>query len=89
MRASRPQGALDPPPTDAAIRKGLEGVSPSGSDPRPDLEQLSIPTLWLYGGEDKTVYATQSVQILERLPSPPTLRVFRAAGHFILDTPTA
>jgi uncharacterized protein len=81
------QGALSPPPSDAAIRKGLEGVAPSGFDPRPDLERLSIPTLWLYGREDKTVYAPQSVAILEALPSKPTIRVFPGAGHFILDTP--
>ena len=81
------QGALSPPPSDDAIRKGLEGVAPSGFDPRPDLERLSIPTLWLYGREDKTIYAPQSVAVLETLPSKPTIRIFPASGHFILDTP--
>lgn len=81
------QGALAPPPTDGAIRQGLEGIAPSGFDPRPDLERLSIPTLWLYGREDKTIYAPQSVEVLESLPSKPTVRIFPAAGHFILDTP--
>jgi len=81
------QGALAPPPTDAEIRSGLEGVAPSGFDPRPDLQKLSIPTLWLYGREDKTIYAPQSVEVLESLPSKPTVKVFPAAGHFVLDTP--
>jgi pimeloyl-ACP methyl ester carboxylesterase len=81
------QGALAPPPTEAAIRAGLEGIAPSGFDPRPDLERLSIPSLWLYGREDKTVYAPQSAEVLESLPSNPTIRIFPAAGHFILDTP--
>lgn len=81
------QGALAPPPTDAEIRSGLEGVTPSGFDPRPDLQRLSIPTLWLYGREDKTVYAPQSAEVLETLPSKPTVRIFPAAGHFVLDTP--
>jgi uncharacterized protein len=81
------QGALAPPPTDGAIRQGLEGIAPSGFDPRPDLERLSIPTLWLYGREDKTIYAPQSIEVLESLPSKPTVRIFPAAGHFILDTP--
>jgi pimeloyl-ACP methyl ester carboxylesterase len=80
-------GALSPPPTDAAIRKGLDGVAPSGFDPRPDLQRLSIPTLWLFGREDKSVYTPQSVEILEALPTKPTIRVFPAAGHFVLDTP--
>ena len=81
------QGALAPPPTDAEIQKQLEGFAPSGHDPRPDLRRLSIPTLWLYGREDKTVYAPQSVAVLESLPSKPTVRVFPGAGHFVLDTP--
>ena len=80
-------GELDPPPTDAAIREGLEGMPPSGFDPRADLERLSIPTLWLFGAEDKSVYTPQSVEILEALPTKPTIRVFPRTGHFILDTP--
>jgi uncharacterized protein len=80
-------GLLNPPPTDAAIRKQLEGVGPSGFDPRADLDRLSIPTLWLFGRQDKSVYAPQSVAILQALPTKPTIRVFPAAGHFILDTP--
>jgi pimeloyl-ACP methyl ester carboxylesterase len=80
-------GQLDPPPTDAAIRNALERFVPSGFDPRPDLERLSIPTLWLFGGEDKSVYTPQSVEILEALPTKPTIRVFPRTGHFILDTP--
>jgi pimeloyl-ACP methyl ester carboxylesterase len=80
-------GAVEPPPSDAAIREFLDRVAPSGFDPRPDLERLSIPTLWLFGREDKSVYTPQSVQILESLPTEPTIRVFRAAGHFVLDTP--
>ena len=81
------QGSIQPPPTDEAIEKALAGAQPSGFDPRPDLERLSIPTLWLFGREDKTVYAPQSVTILGALPNPPTIRVFPAAGHFLLDTP--
>ena len=80
-------GAIEPPPSDAAIRKFVAGVAPSGFDPRPELERLSIPTLWLFVREDKSVYAPQSVAILETLPTKPTIRVFPAAGHFVLDTP--
>jgi pimeloyl-ACP methyl ester carboxylesterase len=80
-------GQVSPPPTDDAIRKGLEGITPSGFDPRADLERLSIPTLWIFGREDKSVYTPQSVAILESLPTKPTIRVFPGAGHFVLDTP--
>ena len=80
-------GDLSPPPSDAAIRKDLEGIAPSGFDPHSDLEKLSIPTLWLFGREDKSVYAPQSVSILEALPTKPTIRVFPRAGHYLLDTP--
>lgn len=79
------QGATNP--TQAEIDRQLENVQPSGFDPRADLAALSIPTLWLYGREDKTVYAPQSVAVLAGLPSPPTVRVFPRAGHFVLDTP--
>ena len=80
-------GALAPPPTDDEIRRGLARVTPSGFDPRPDLERLSIATLWLFGREDKSVYTPQSVEILEALPTRPAIKVFAAADHFILDAP--
>jgi uncharacterized protein len=80
-------GGLQPPPSDEEIRRGLDGVAPSGFDPRPDLELLTIPTLWLFGREDKSVYTPQSVAILEALPTKPTIKVFPAADHFILDAP--
>ena len=74
-------------PTRAQIEEQLSGADPSGFDPRPDLEKLSIPTLWLFGSEDKSVYAAQSVEILKALPTPPEIEVFPRAGHFLLDTP--
>jgi pimeloyl-ACP methyl ester carboxylesterase len=74
-------------PTQAQIDQQLAGAAPTGFDPRPDLEKLSIPTLWLYGREDKVVYAPQSVEILQALPTPPEIKVFPGAGHFVLDTP--
>lgn len=79
------QGASSP--KQAQIDAQLAGVAPSGYDPRPDLVRLAIPTLWLFGREDKTIYVPQSVAILEGLPTAPTVRVFPGAGHFVLDTP--
>lgn len=80
-------GELEPPPTDARIRSTLNGFPPNGFDPRADLERLTIPTLWLFGRDDKTVYVPQTVAVLESLPTKPTIKVFPAAGHFVLDTP--
>lgn len=74
-------------PTRAQIEQQLTGAEPSGYDPRADLAKLSIPTLWLYGLEDKVVYAPQSVAVLRGLPTPPDIEVFPRSGHFLLDTP--
>jgi uncharacterized protein len=74
-------------PTRAQIEQQLEGAEPSGYDPRADLAKLSIPTLWLYGLEDKVVYARQSVAVLRALPTAPDIKVFPHSGHFLLDTP--
>jgi pimeloyl-ACP methyl ester carboxylesterase len=79
------QGATNPP--QARIDQQLASSQPSGFDPRADLATLSIPTLWLFGREDKTVYVPETVAVLERLPTRPTIRVFPRAGHFVLDTP--
>jgi uncharacterized protein len=79
------QGATSP--TQTQIDQQLANAQPSGFDPRADLASLSIPTLWLFGREDKTVYVPQSVAVLEALQARPTIRIFPRAGHFVLDTP--
>lgn len=81
-------GTVVPPPTAKRIRTTLETVSPSGYDPRRDLRRLRIPMLWLFGAQDKSVYAPQSVGILRSLHKPAfAIRVFPGAGHFLLNTP--
>jgi pimeloyl-ACP methyl ester carboxylesterase len=79
------QGATAP--SKARIDEQLANAQPSGFDPRPDLASLSIPTLWLFGAEDKAVYVPQTVGVLEGLPTRPAIRVFPRAGHFVLDPP--
>ena len=74
-------------PTAAQIEQQLAGATPSGFDPRADLAGLAIPTLWLFGREDKTIYVPQTVAVLQGLPTPPSVKVFPRAGHFVLDTP--
>lgn len=74
-------------PTQKQIDEQLTGAEPSGFDPRPDLEKLSIPTYWLFGREDKVVYVPQTLEILAGLPTPPATKVFPRAGHFVLEQP--
>jgi pimeloyl-ACP methyl ester carboxylesterase len=64
----------------------------SGSDPRPYLEQLRIPALWLYGTADREVPVDQSVALLDRLKAQGndfTVVTFPGAGHGLLDSPPA
>ena len=72
------QGANDP--TKAQIDEQLSGAEPSGFDPRPDLEKLTIPMLWLYGLEDKVVYAPQSVAVLQGAADAPDREDLPARG---------
>ncbi len=60
---------------------------PSGGDydPRPHLEQLLVPGLWIYGEEDRTIPARPSAEILEEvvttLAKPFTVMIFPGVGH--------
>lgn len=55
-----------------------------GFDPKPVLESLSIPGLWLFGGEDRSIPTPASVAILDQLIAsgkPYTHAVFPGMGH--------
>lgn len=56
-------------------------------DPRPYLEQLDIPVLWLYGEADKSVEAERSIGILNEIMRQGeydfTIRSFAGADHGI------
>jgi pimeloyl-ACP methyl ester carboxylesterase len=60
-------------------------------DPRPLLEEIDIPILWLYGSEDKSVSAAESVAILEEIQreykKDYTIRVFPGADHGLRVVP--
>ncbi len=62
---------------------------PSGADldPRPYLEQLQAPGLWIYGEEDRIVPAGPSAEILEDLVAtggrPFNIVIFPGVGHSI------
>lgn len=48
---------LDP----AEIERRLDAAGPSGFDPRPWLEQMAVPGLWIYGGLDLSIPVQRSV----------------------------
>jgi dienelactone hydrolase len=51
------------------IAKRLKDAGPSGFDPLPDLKQMTVPSLWLFGSEDDRVPVDESVAILDGLKS--------------------
>ena len=60
------------------------------ADPKPYLEQLRIPALWLYGTADREVSVDQSVALLTALKAQGkdfTVVTFPGAGHGLLDSP--
>jgi pimeloyl-ACP methyl ester carboxylesterase len=62
-------------------------------DPRPKLAQMTIPALWLYGENDKSVHAPECVEILNELNSDGskdwTIRMFANADHGVRVPPDA
>jgi len=58
-----------------------------GFDPRPILEQVSLPILWMYGDADKSVEPSRSIAILNDIlakqTKPWTIKTFPAADHGI------
>ena len=62
---------------------------PSGADldPRPFLEQLRVPGLWIYGADDRTIPSGPSAEILEEvattLAKPFTIVTFPGVGHSV------
>jgi uncharacterized protein len=60
-------GSNKPFPSKEEITKRLQDTNPSSADPKPYLEQLTIPALWLYGTADREVPVDQSVALLDGL----------------------
>jgi dipeptidyl aminopeptidase/acylaminoacyl peptidase len=79
-----------PFPSKEQVAKRLQDAGSSGADPKPYLEQLRIPALWLYGTADREVPVDQSVALLDRLTAQGkdvTVVTFPDAGHGLLDSP--
>jgi pimeloyl-ACP methyl ester carboxylesterase len=64
----------------------LEYGGPLGFDPRPTLERLDVPGLWLLGAQDRSIPTRETVAILDELARagrPYRWVVYPDAGHFI------
>jgi pimeloyl-ACP methyl ester carboxylesterase len=87
------EDAAAPPLTPQRKReldRELDDHGISGFDPRPFLARLTVPALWLYGGQDKSVPAARSASILRSLPGKRfDVVVYPRAGHGLLDVPAS
>jgi pimeloyl-ACP methyl ester carboxylesterase len=64
----------------------LEYRGPRGFDPRPHLERLDVPGLWLLGAQDRSIPTRETVAILAELAAsgrPYRWVVYPEHGHFI------
>lgn len=65
----------------------LDTLAPGGVDSRGALAHLTIPSLWLFGGEDNSIPTIKSVRALIALSQvgrPVTWRVFDGYGHILV-----
>ena len=60
------------------IEQALDRAGPSGFDPRPWLERMAVPGLWIYGSLDLSIPVDRSVRILEEVKT--------ALGRDLTDT---
>ena len=61
-----------------------------GFDPRPTLDSLPVPGLWLLGGDDRSIPTPHTVAILDELAArgrPFTRIVFPGADHSLRGAP--
>ena len=71
-------------PLDLAYKQLPSFTGERGFDPRPVLESVNVPGLWLLGGEDRSIPTPATVAILDELAArgKPFARVVIAgAGH--------
>jgi uncharacterized protein len=70
-------------------REILKRLHPSGFDQRPDLRQMAMPGLWIYGAKDLSQPTDRSVAVLHQLRDSGgkdfETVVFPDAGHGLLD----
>jgi pimeloyl-ACP methyl ester carboxylesterase len=81
----------EPRPSEAEIAEEIASWERSGFDPKPYLERLDIPALWLFGGADRNVPPIQSTALLRSIKHERgkdwTILVYPDAGHGLFDNP--
>lgn len=67
-------------------------AGPMGFDPRPSIEAMEIPALWVLGGHDESIPTTETVQILEEIVAefdkPFDIHVYPRGTHGLADFET-
>jgi uncharacterized protein len=82
-----------PRPSEAAIAKKVAELErdASGFDPKPYLERLALPALWLIGEADRNIPPVQSAALLRSIKRQQgkewTIITFPGAGHGLFDNP--
>jgi uncharacterized protein len=84
--------ADNPAPLTLEKRKDItRQLQPSGFDPVPLLQQMTVRGIWVYGRQDRSIPAEKSAATLERLRKTEgkdfTVVLFPHADHGLLDTP--
>jgi dienelactone hydrolase len=83
--------STEPLPSEAEIAKKVAGFERTGFDPKPFLERLDIPALWLFGGADRNIPPVQSVALLRSIKRNRgkdwKIVVYAGAGHGLFDSP--
>jgi uncharacterized protein len=84
--------ADNPGPLTLENRKDItRQLHPSGFDPVPLLQRMTVPGIWVYGRQDRSIPAEKSAATLERLRKTEgkdfTVVLFPHADHGLLDTP--
>jgi len=74
-------------PLDDAYARFDPSSGVPGFDPAPALQSLSVPTLWLLGGQDRLVPTRECLKVLERLRAAGARTesiVYEGAGHSLV-----
>ena len=79
--------------SDGEIRRRMaEFDGPHGYDPAPALEAMNVPSLWILGGQDRSVPTELTVRALQALkdrrPGQLEFHVFPQGNHAIRDANT-
>lgn len=86
------EDAANPPPLTKAKRADItRQLHPSGFDPVPLVERMTVPGIWVYGRQDRSQPSEKGAATLERLRKTEgkdfTIVVFPHADHGLLDVP--